>query len=50
MLTFTNSTDLILEIPDTIEQQSRLHSQYFSNSYSRYQAYINELYLSLVLQ
>jgi hypothetical protein len=50
MLTFTNYTDLILEIPDTIQQQSRLHSQYFSNSYSRYQAYINELYLSLVLQ
>ena len=50
MLTFTNSTDLILEIPDTIQQQAILHSQSFSNSYSRCQAYINELCLSVVLQ
>lgn len=50
MLTFTNSTDLILEIPDTTQQQARLSSQSFSNSYSRYQAYVNELCLNTVLQ
>ncbi|MBK1987752.1 DUF1822 family protein [Sphaerospermopsis aphanizomenoides BCCUSP55] len=50
MLTFTNSTDLILEIPDTTQQKARLSSQSFSNSYSRYQAYINELCLNTVLQ
>ncbi|WP_413173657.1 DUF1822 family protein [Anabaena azotica] len=50
MLTFANPTDLILEISDTTQQQARLHSQSFSNSYSRYQAYVNELCLNTVLQ
>ncbi|MBD2666622.1 hypothetical protein B6N60_02087 [Richelia sinica FACHB-800] len=50
MLTFTNPTDLILEIPKTTPQQVSLQGQTFSNSYSQYQGYINELCLSAVLQ
>ncbi|MBD2568492.1 DUF1822 family protein [Anabaena lutea] len=50
MLTFANPTDLILEIPNTTRQQAILPNKSFSNSYSRYQAYINELCLSAVLQ
>ncbi|GAX34669.1 DUF1822 family protein [Nodularia sp. NIES-3585] len=42
------STDLILEIPTTVENQLHLHSQSFAQSTS-YQAYINELCLGAVL-
>ncbi|TVP61655.1 MAG: DUF1822 family protein [Nodularia sp. (in: Bacteria)] len=42
------STDLILEIPTTVENQLHLHSQSFANSTS-YQAYLNELCLGAVL-
>ncbi|MBW4556087.1 MAG: DUF1822 family protein [Trichormus sp. ATA11-4-KO1] len=43
------STDLILEIPATVERQARLHSQSFSQPSSGYQAYLNELCLGAVL-
>ncbi|MBE9201162.1 MULTISPECIES: DUF1822 family protein [unclassified Nodularia (in: cyanobacteria)] len=42
------STDLILEIPTTVQNQVHLHSQSFAHSPS-YQAYINELCLGAVL-
>jgi hypothetical protein len=42
------STDLILEIPNAVENQAQLHSQSFAGLGS-YQAYINELCLGAVL-
>ncbi|WP_414754479.1 DUF1822 family protein [Anabaena sp. CCY 9910] len=47
VFTFADSTDLILEIPDSTT--ANIDSQLFSHPYSRYQAYLNELCLSAVL-
>ncbi|WP_414529633.1 DUF1822 family protein [Nodularia chucula] len=42
------STDLILEIPTTVQQQVELESQSFANSIS-YQAYINQICVGAIL-
>jgi len=47
VFTFADSTDLILEIPDSTT--ASIDSQLFSHPYSGYQAYINELCLRAVL-
>ncbi|MBD2253942.1 DUF1822 family protein [Nostoc parmelioides] len=47
VFTFADSTDLILEIPDSTT--ANIDSQLFSHPYSRYQAYLNELCLKAVL-
>ncbi|QLE43325.1 DUF1822 family protein [Nostoc sp. C052] len=49
VFTFANPTDLVLEIPKIIQNQTHLDNQAFSNANSRYQAYINELCLGAIL-
>jgi hypothetical protein len=49
VFTFANPTDLILEIPPATQQQASLRSQSYSQPYSHYQAYINELCLDAIL-
>ncbi|MEH2111438.1 DUF1822 family protein [Nostoc sp.] len=49
VFTFASSTDLVLEIPKIIQNQTYLDNQAFSNANSRYQAYINELCLGAIL-
>ncbi|MCC5661312.1 DUF1822 family protein [Nostoc sp. XA010] len=49
VFTFTNPTDMVLEIPTTTQKQADLDSQVFSNANSRYQAYINQLCLGAIL-
>ncbi len=50
VFTFTNPTDLVLEIPKITQNQTYLDNQAFSNANSRYQAYINELCLGAILR
>ncbi len=49
LFTFASPTDLILEIPANTQNLAYLHSQSFSNPTSRYQAYLNELCLLVIL-
>jgi Protein of unknown function (DUF1822) len=49
LFNFTNSTDLILEIPTATRKQNLNQAGVFSSPISQYQAYINELCLQAVL-